>query len=136
MSDHDRPYGAAARLVTYLRDHALTYEAFGKLLKPPVTKAAVSAWTRQVAIPSEAYRRQIDERSRGFVPEGGWAPTSREFKEASALLARAAVVKAEIVAVAAVRTVQRADRVREEVRPIPKGQRQRWTRWHQQPLPL
>jgi len=132
----DAPYGSAARLVAALRDAGLTYQAFGLTLDPPVTKGAVSAWTRQVAIPSAAYRRQIDDWSRGLVPQGGWAPTTRDVVEARALLARAARVREEVALVAAARTLERATRVRAEVKRVPKAGRQRWTRWQQQRLSL
>lgn len=117
-----------------MRDEGVTYQEMGTRLSPPVTKGAVSAWTRQVAIPSDSYKRQLDELSRGFVPETGWAPTTRDVVEARALLARDQRVRDEVALVAAARTLERAARVHEAVKRIPKGARQRWTRWQQQRL--
>lgn len=132
----ERPYGSAARLATYLRDRGLTYEEFGRRVSPPVTKGAVSAWTHQRAVPTDAHRTQIEELSCGFVPRGGWAPTTRDVLDARELLARDTRVRTEVAAVEATRTLDRAERVRREVRPVPKADRQRWTRWQQSRLPL
>lgn len=132
----DRSYGAAARLVVYMRDHKLTLLALAQAMSPVVAKSTVGTWIRQISVPSPDYRRQLDELTRGFVPEGGWGPTVRELAKARAMLVRAELVRVECEVVAAARTVARAERVEREVRPVPKARRQRWTRWQQTRLAL
>lgn len=123
-------------MVVFAKDHQLSYAEIGSRLLPPVTRAGVSAWARRVAVPGERYRRQLDEMTCGFVPEAGWAPSLNEVTAARRLLVTAARIQVTDDAAAAIVTVERADRVRGEVKHIPKAIRQRWTRWRQQRLPL
>lgn len=129
-----RSYGSAARLIVYMRDAGLTCRGFGELLVPHASPAAVSTWTSQSSIPSPDYRAQCDTLTCGFIPEVGWAPTHRDVEASRRVLERAAKLRdadEETELIAAARVQARAEKVRTEVQPVPKANRQRWTRWQQ-----